>query len=81
VGECQGAVVPHIREAGWQQDNAVRYALTGPCTSRPGYSGSPLLSPDENTVLGINNTHNDSGEKCTESNPPATSDPGAPSLR
>lgn len=63
------AVVPHLREAGWQQENAVRYTLSEACTSEPGDSGSPLLSPDENTVMGINNTHNTDGEKCTEGNP------------
>jgi V8-like Glu-specific endopeptidase len=66
---CAVEAVVHTREAGYQQDNAVRYALSDACTSKPGYSGSPLLSPDENTVLGVNNTHNDNGEKCTESNP------------
>ncbi|GLY17181.1 hypothetical protein Kisp01_41960 [Kineosporia sp. NBRC 101677] len=63
------AVVPHLREAGWQQDKSVRYALADACTSRPGDSGSPLVSLGGGTVLGINNTHNDSGERCTESNP------------
>jgi hypothetical protein len=59
----------HLREAGWQQNNAVRYGLSDACTSQPGYSGSPLLSPDENTVVGLNNTHNTDGGKCTEGNP------------
>jgi hypothetical protein len=33
-------------------------------------SRSPLLSPDENTVVGVNNTHSDNGEKCTERGTP-----------
>ncbi|EME63674.1 S1 family peptidase [Amycolatopsis decaplanina] len=63
------AVVPHLREGGYQQDDAVRYATSETCASRPGYSGSVLLTPDANTVMGINNTHNRDGERCTEGNP------------
>lgn len=63
------AVVPHLREAGYQQDNAVRYATTGNCASRAGHSGSALLASDGETVVGINNTHNEDGEQCTENNP------------
>ncbi|WP_033288506.1 trypsin-like serine protease [Amycolatopsis jejuensis] len=62
------AVVPHLREGGWQQDNSVRYAASDTCASKPGYSGSALLS-DENTVAGINNTSNRDGKQCTEGNP------------
>ncbi|MCE0537955.1 S1 family peptidase [Kineosporia rhizophila] len=75
------AVVPHLREAGWQQDKAVRYTLGEACTSRPGDSGSPLVSLDGSTVLGINNTHNDSGERCTESNPCEVGPGGAITVR
>jgi hypothetical protein len=71
------AVVPHLREAGYQQDKALRYVLSDPCTSRPGYSGSPLLSTDLNVVLGVNNTHNTDGESCTENNPCEVSRKGA----
>ncbi|WP_433870805.1 trypsin-like serine protease [Saccharopolyspora sp. CA-218241] len=63
------AVVPHLREAGFQQDDAVRYAPSDTCGSRPGYSGAALLSPDGNAVVGINNTSNRDGERCTEGNP------------
>lgn len=63
------AVVPHLREAGYQQDAAVRYAASDTCVSRPGLSGSALLSLDGNTVMGVNNTHNRDGESCTEGNP------------
>ncbi|MGW6412722.1 S1 family peptidase [Streptomyces vinaceus] len=63
------AVVPHLQEDGYQQDNAVRYAPSDTCTSKPGYSGTALLAPDGNTVMGINNTHNRDGEQCTNNNP------------
>ncbi|OXM52016.1 trypsin-like serine protease [Amycolatopsis alba] len=62
-------VVPHLREAGYQQDDSVRYAASDTCVSGPGYSGSALLSRDGQTVVGINNTHNRDGENCTEGNP------------
>ncbi|MFJ4095671.1 trypsin-like serine protease [Kitasatospora sp. NPDC089913] len=60
------AVVPHLREDGYQQDRSVRYAG---CTSGPGHSGSALLASDGETVVGINNTHNRDGEQCTNNNP------------
>ncbi|WP_344867267.1 serine protease [Amycolatopsis ultiminotia] len=63
------AVVPHLREGGWQQDNSVRYAPSDTCVSRPGYSGTALLTPDGNTVAGINNTSNRDGAQCTDNNP------------
>ncbi|MEV7419456.1 trypsin-like serine protease [Streptomyces sp. NPDC089919] len=63
------AVVPHLREGGYQQDRSVRYATSDTCFSRAGHSGSALLAPDGNTVVGINNTHNNDGEQCTDNNP------------
>ncbi|MFD1052482.1 serine protease, partial [Kibdelosporangium lantanae] len=61
------AVVPHLREGGYQEDNSVRYATSDACEHLHGYSGSALLSG--NTVVGIHNTGNDSGEQCTDDNP------------
>ncbi|MBB4683562.1 S1 family peptidase [Amycolatopsis jiangsuensis] len=63
------AVVPHLREDGYQQDDAVRYAPSDTCVSRAGYSGAALLAADGTTVMGINNTHNRDGEQCTGNNP------------
>ncbi|WP_437056573.1 trypsin-like serine protease [Streptomyces sp. enrichment culture] len=63
------AVAPQLREGGYQQDDAVRYAPGDDCASRPGDSGAALLSPDGNTVVGVNNTSNRDGEECTEDNP------------
>ncbi|WP_409497393.1 trypsin-like serine protease [Amycolatopsis sp. cmx-11-12] len=60
------AVVPHLREGGWQQDDSVRYNT---CTSTHGDSGAALLSEDGTTVVGVNNTSNDDGQRCTENNP------------
>ncbi|MER7015883.1 trypsin-like serine protease [Saccharopolyspora sp. NPDC000359] len=63
------AVVPHLREGGYQQDDSIRYATTEDCAPWPGTSGSALLAPDGDTVVGIHNTHNRDGEQCTADNP------------
>ncbi|GAA3359791.1 S1 family peptidase [Saccharopolyspora gregorii] len=68
--ECAVEAVPrHLREDGYQQDDPVRYAPSDTCASRPGDSGAALLSPDERTIVGINNTSNRDGEQCTNDNP------------
>ncbi|MGW1677121.1 trypsin-like serine protease [Saccharopolyspora sp. NPDC002376] len=68
--ECTAeAVVPHLREGGYQQDDSIRYATSEDCTPGFGTSGSALLAPDGTTVVGIHNTHNDAGEQCTDNNP------------
>jgi hypothetical protein len=71
------AVLTHLREDGYQQDDAVRYAPSDTCTSKPGYSGTALLASDGNTVMGINNTHNRDGEQCTNNNPCEVGQDGA----
>ncbi|MEU9183233.1 trypsin-like serine protease [Streptomyces sp. NPDC048484] len=63
------AVVPHLREGGYQMDNSIRYATSDGCNPWGGTSGSALLAPDGNTVVGIHNTHNETGEQCTDNNP------------
>jgi hypothetical protein len=63
------AVVTHLREGGYQQDDSIRYSSTEECLPQPGMSGSALLSPDGSTVVGIHNTHNRDGEECTDNNP------------
>ncbi|MEU6393655.1 serine protease [Streptomyces sp. NPDC046939] len=63
------AVVPHLREGGYQEDDSIRYATSDDCAPWHGSSGSALLAPDNTTVVGIHNTHNDSGEDCADNNP------------
>jgi hypothetical protein len=60
------AVVPHLREQGYQLDNSMRY---DGCSLHQGNSGSPLVAPDGTTVVGLHNTTNLAGEMCTEDNP------------
>jgi secreted trypsin-like serine protease len=63
------AVVPHLREGGYQEDNSIRYATNPNCQPWHGTSGSALLASDNTTIVGIHNTHNEAGEQCTDNNP------------
>ncbi|MGP4018466.1 trypsin-like serine protease [Saccharopolyspora sp. 5N708] len=63
------AVVPHLREEGYQQDDSLRYATTDNCHLGSGDSGTPLVATDGNTVVGLHNTSNRDGEQCTVNNP------------
>ncbi|RZQ61964.1 trypsin-like serine protease [Amycolatopsis suaedae] len=63
------AIVPHLREGGYQQDDSIRYAAGEACTPWPGTSGSALLAADGSTVVGIHGTHNRDGARCTDDNP------------
>lgn len=63
------ALVPHLREGGYQLDNSIRYVSSPNCSGGHGTSGSALVGPDGTTVVGIHNTHNDDGAKCTDNNP------------
>ncbi|MCO8275453.1 trypsin-like serine protease [Actinoplanes sp. TRM 88003] len=60
------AVVPHLREADYQQDGSYRYDES--CGATHGASGAPLVLGDGRTVVGVHGTGNDSGELCTENN-------------
>lgn len=64
------AIVPHLREGGYQMDDSVRTANTDNCVLGPGMSGSPMVSPDGNTVVGVHNTSNQgTGAACSADNP------------
>jgi len=66
--ECTiDAVVPHLREEGYTQDDAYRYDAG--CEPSHGASGSPIVLKDGVTVVGVHSTGNDSGEQCTANNP------------
>ncbi|MGN9844832.1 hypothetical protein ACTMTI_42550 [Nonomuraea sp. H19] len=45
------AVVPGLREGGYEQENALRY--TSACEPGHGASGSPLIAPDGHSVVGL----------------------------
>lgn len=57
-----------LREAGWQLQDSMRYSRPG-CETIGGTSGSPVVQAGTRTMIGINNTGNDSGQKCTMDNP------------
>jgi V8-like Glu-specific endopeptidase len=62
------AFIFELREAGWTMKDSIRYSATG-CNTIGGTSGSPIIQTGTRTVIGINNTGNEDGEKCTMNNP------------
>ncbi|MBS1961996.1 MAG: trypsin-like peptidase domain-containing protein [Bdellovibrionales bacterium] len=61
-------IVHELREAGWSMKDSIRYSRPG-CETIGGTSGSPIISLDTKEVVGVNNTGNENGEKCTMDNP------------
>ncbi len=61
------ATVYRLREAGWTWRDSLRY--TPQCETIHGTSGSPIISTRTGQVVGVNNTGNDDGERCTLNNP------------
>lgn len=57
-----------LREGGWESHDSIRYTNPG-CEVIGGTSGSPILARGTRTVVGINNTGNEDGGRCTENNP------------
>lgn len=57
-----------LREAGWKFFDSIRYSSKG-CNTIGGTSGSPIVAKGTRTVVGVNNTGNESGERCTMNNP------------
>jgi V8-like Glu-specific endopeptidase len=62
------AIIPELREAGWSMNDSIRYSRPG-CETIGGTSGSPVISLTTKEIVGINNTGNENGEKCTMNNP------------
>jgi len=60
--------VYNLKEAGWTWEDSIRYSKPG-CEVIHGTSGSPIVEAGTRKVIGINNTGNDDGEKCTMNNP------------
>lgn len=57
-----------LKEADWTMKDSIRYTDTG-CNTIGGTSGSPIIQTGTRTVIGINNTGNESGKRCTMNNP------------
>ncbi|WP_285646302.1 serine protease [Lentzea sp. NBRC 102530] len=61
------AVVHQVREAKWTWNDSLRY--TPYCDTIGGTSGSPIIDAASGKVVGVNNTGNESGGRCTMNNP------------
>ncbi|MBC7397673.1 MAG: trypsin-like peptidase domain-containing protein [Bdellovibrionales bacterium] len=62
------AFVFELHEENYVSKDSIRYSPEG-CHTIHGTSGSPILSHATGKIIGINNTGNDDGEKCTMDNP------------
>lgn len=62
------AVVTTLKESDWTFKNSIRYSPTG-CEVVGGTSGSPIVSARTGKLVGINNTGNESGARCSLNNP------------
>ncbi len=62
------AIIPTLLEGEWTFTNSIRYSRPG-CFTKGGTSGSPIISLKTGEVIGVNNTGNERGEKCTRDNP------------
>ncbi|MGW6448012.1 trypsin-like serine peptidase [Lentzea sp. NPDC055074] len=59
--------VHQVREASWTWRDSLRY--TPSCDTIGGTSGSPIIDDASGKVVGVNNTGNESGGRCTMNNP------------
>lgn len=62
------AFVFKLKEADWTMLDSIRYSSEG-CNTIGGTSGSPIIETGTRIVVGINNTGNENGERCTMNNP------------
>lgn len=62
------AFIFQLLEAGYTMKDSVRYSEPG-CDTKPGTSGSPVLSARTGRVIAVNNTGNTRGQMCTMDNP------------
>ena len=60
--------ITQLKEDKWTWDDSIRYSRPG-CEVIGGTSGSPVVLAGSRSVIGVNNTGNDAGEKCTMDNP------------
>ena len=57
-----------LREEGWIFTDSIKYSSEG-CHTIGGTSGSPIIEEGTRNVIGINNTGNERGRRCTMNNP------------
>lgn len=68
-----------MKEGSWTFTDSIRY--TPGCNTIGGTSGSPIIARGERKVIAINNTSNESGERCSLNNPCELSESGEISIR
>jgi V8-like Glu-specific endopeptidase len=62
------AFVHELRESDWTWQDSIRFTQPG-CETIGGTSGSPIINADTREVVGVNNTGNEDGGRCTLNNP------------
>ncbi|WP_307867615.1 S1 family peptidase [Umezawaea beigongshangensis] len=73
------AVVHELREGDWTWRDSIRY--TESCDTIGGTSGSPVVDAVSGEVVGVNNTTNENGERCTQDNPCEVDEAGSVVVR
>ncbi len=68
-----------LREGAWTWRDSIRY--TAPCDTVGGTSGSPIVDAASGKVVGVNNTTNENGKRCTQNNPCEVDAAGAVTVR
>ncbi|MBB5938219.1 S1 family peptidase [Streptomyces zagrosensis] len=71
--------VPQLKEGSWTWKDSVRY--TSPCNVIGGTSGSPVIDAASGKVVAVNNTINESGQRCTMNNPCEVAENGQVTVR
>ncbi len=67
--------ISNLKEDQWTFTDSIRYSRPG-CETVGGTSGSPILQAGTRIVIGVNNTGNENGEKCSMNNPCEVSQDG-----
>jgi V8-like Glu-specific endopeptidase len=73
------AFIPTLKEDAYTWVDSIRYNQG--CNTIHGTSGSPIIERNTRTIVGINNTGNDNGERCTMDNPCEVSQDGTVTVR
>ena len=77
---CEVDGVAHeLREGAWTWRDSIRYSA--PCDTIGGTSGSPIVDAGTGKVVGVNNTVNENGKRCTQNNPCEVDEAGAVTVR
>ncbi|GAA2776474.1 S1 family peptidase [Streptomyces showdoensis] len=71
--------VYRMKEGEWTWKDSVRY--TSSCNTIGGTSGSPVVDTATGKVVAVNNTGNESGERCTVNNPCEVDENGVVTVR